>query len=103
MITNNMKQIQLLALSILSLSVLIGCKNEKIKSTEAPVYDLVILSGRVIDPETNTDTILHIGVNGQTIERVSSTILKGAKTIDATGKTVSPGFIDLHSHSPFPL
>ena len=98
-----MKTIKLLVLSILSLSVLIGCNNQKSTSTDAPVYDLVILNGRVIDPETKTDSILHIGVNGQSIEKVSPVILRGTKTIDATGKTVSPGFIDLHTHSPFPL
>jgi len=98
-----MKNNQIYLFALLSMLLIFGCKNEKDASTEAPVYDLVILNGRVIDPETKTDTILHIGVNGQSIEKVSSSLLKGTKTIDASGKTVSPGFIDLHSHSPFPL
>ncbi len=61
-------------------------------------YDVVIRGGRVIDPESGLDAIRNVGVLGDRIARISDQALDGAKTIDATGLVVSPGFIDLHQH-----
>lgn len=61
-------------------------------------FDLVILNGRVIDPETKLDAIRHIGVRAGRIVAVSKTELKGSRTIDARGLVVAPGFIDPISH-----
>ncbi|MDH5379305.1 MAG: amidohydrolase family protein [Cyclobacteriaceae bacterium] len=65
---------------------------------EAKEYDLVIYGGRVIDPETNTDSIFNIGINEGTIAKVSKDSLIGKSYINASGLVVSPGFIDLHEH-----
>ncbi|MEU1723368.1 amidohydrolase family protein [Nonomuraea sp. NPDC005692] len=62
-------------------------------------YDLVLTRGRVIDPETGLDAVRDVGVNGGVIQAVSDQPLDGVTTVDATGLVVSPGFIDLHSHS----
>ncbi|OUC94378.1 amidohydrolase family protein [Streptosporangium minutum] len=62
-------------------------------------YDLVLARGRVIDPETGLDAVRDVGVNGGVIQAVSDQPLDGVTTVDATGLVVSPGFIDLHSHS----
>ncbi|MEU4579351.1 amidohydrolase family protein [Nonomuraea sp. NPDC023979] len=62
-------------------------------------YDLVISRGRVIDPETGLDGIRDVGVSGGTIREVSAGPLHGVTRVDATGLTVCPGFVDLHSHS----
>ncbi|WP_049572517.1 amidohydrolase family protein [Nonomuraea sp. SBT364] len=62
-------------------------------------HDLVISRGRVIDPETGLDAVRDIGVSGGTIREVSAEPLAGEARIDATGLTVCPGFVDLHSHS----
>ena len=62
-------------------------------------YDIVISGGRVIDPETGLDAIRDVGIEGSTITAISETALDGENVIDATGLIVSPGFIDLHSHS----
>ncbi|MFB4286856.1 amidohydrolase family protein [Nonomuraea sp. ATR24] len=62
-------------------------------------YDLVISRGRVIDPETGLDGIRDVGVSGGTIREVSAEPLHGVTRVDATGLTVCPGFVDLHSHS----
>ncbi len=61
-------------------------------------FDVVILNGRVMDPETNFDAIRNVGIKDGIIGLITEEAIKGKKTIDATGKVVSPGFIDLHSH-----
>ena len=65
-------------------------------------YDIVIRGGRVIDPETGLDAVRDVGIRGGTIARVSEQPLQGARTIDAKGLVVAPGFIDLHQHGQTP-
>ena len=65
----------------------------------AKTYDLVIIGGRVIDPETGLDAIRNVGINGGRIDAVSSEHLSGQQQLNATGLVVSPGFIDLHDHA----
>lgn len=67
-------------------------------SSTAEVYDLVILNGRVIDPESKTDAVRNLGISDGKIKSISKARLKGRNTIDARGLVVSPGFIDLHQH-----
>ena len=62
------------------------------------VYDVVILNGRVIDPESRLDAMRNIGVVNGTIKAVTTTRLNGRTVIDANGLVVAPGFIDLHQH-----
>ncbi len=66
-------------------------------------FDLVIVGGRVIDPDSGLDAIRHVGIRGSTIEIISQDPLQGIRTVDARGLVVAPGFVDLHSHSPTPL
>jgi N-acyl-D-aspartate/D-glutamate deacylase len=61
-------------------------------------YDLVILNGRVIDPESRTDAVRNLGISNGTIKTISTSNLNGRTVIDARGLVVSPGFIDLHQH-----
>jgi N-acyl-D-aspartate/D-glutamate deacylase len=65
-------------------------------------FDLVVTSGRVVDPESGLDGVRDIGIVGRTISAISRDRLSGTKTIDATGLVVAPGFIDLHAHSQIP-
>jgi len=62
------------------------------------VYDLVILNGRVIDPESRSDSVRNLGISNGVIKTISSNTLRGRAVIDARGLVVSPGFIDLHQH-----
>ena len=61
-------------------------------------FDLVILNGRVIDPESKSDSIRNLGISNGTIKAISARNLQGRTVIDARGLVVSPGFIDLHQH-----
>jgi N-acyl-D-aspartate/D-glutamate deacylase len=65
-------------------------------------YDLVIEDGRVMDPETGLDAVRNVGIRGDTVVRITADPLEGAKTIDARGLVVAPGFIELfqHAHDP---
>jgi N-acyl-D-aspartate/D-glutamate deacylase len=68
----------------------------------AQTFDLVILNGRVIDPESNLDAVRSVGISDQKIAAVSADRLTGRTTIDATGLVVVPGFVDLHAHGQAP-
>ncbi|MDR0908195.1 MAG: amidohydrolase family protein [Spirochaetaceae bacterium] len=62
------------------------------------MYDVVISGARVMDPETNLDAVLNVGISGGTITRITADTLEGRQTIDGTGSVLSPGFIDIHTH-----
>lgn len=62
-------------------------------------YDLVFKEARVIDPETNLDAVRYVGINGSKIAAVSVTPIEGKIEIDAKGKVLGPGFVDLHTHA----
>jgi len=64
------------------------------------VYDMVIKGGRVMDPESGYDKVANVGIDGGTITKVSTQALKSKASIDATGKVVAPGFIDILSYEP---
>ncbi len=61
-------------------------------------FDIVILNGRVIDPETNTDAVRNIGIRGGSVGLITTKEIKGSTSIDARGLVVAPGFIDMHQH-----
>lgn len=66
-------------------------------------FDLVIKNGRVMDPETGYDAVANVGINNGFITKITTDNIKGARTIDATGHVVAPGFIDYHSHGQDPF
>jgi dihydroorotase len=63
-------------------------------------YDLVIKGGRVIDPSLRLDAVRDVGIAGGRIAAVDSAIdAAAAATLDARGKLVVPGLIDIHTHA----
>lgn len=61
-------------------------------------FDLVIVHGRVIDPESGLDAVPSIGIRGGKVAAIAEGSLAGRQEIDAAGLVVAPGLIDLHSH-----
>ena len=77
---------------------LIGFALRAVVPLTAQNFDLVIVHGRVIDPESGLDAVRSIGIRGGKVEAISEGSLAGRQEIDAAGLVVAPGFIDLHSH-----
>jgi hypothetical protein len=84
-------------LKILTIALVI-CGGLAVVPAQAKDYDLVILNGRVMDPESGLDAIRNVGIIGGKIEAVTKAAIKGKETIDAQGHVVAPGFIDPHVH-----
>lgn len=60
---------------------------------------LRIAGGRIIDPAQNLDTIADLWIRGDRILGIGpQPNLTANRTLDAAGKIVCPGFIDMHVH-----
>ena len=60
---------------------------------------LLIKNGRVVDPANNLDEICDILIENSKIFKVAKNIkIDADNTIDATGKIVIPGLVDMHVH-----
>jgi dihydroorotase len=63
-------------------------------------YDLIIQGGRVIDPSLRLDAVRDVGIVQGRIAAVEPTLAaEAAATLDARGKLVVPGLIDIHTHA----
>jgi dihydroorotase len=63
-------------------------------------YDLVIRGGEVLDPSQSLRAKRDVGIRWGMVETVQDQIPaeRALKSIDATGKLVTPGLVDLHCH-----
>ncbi|MCB9507763.1 MAG: amidohydrolase family protein [Myxococcales bacterium] len=61
-------------------------------------YDVVIANGLYFDGTGSPGRVANIGVRGGRVAAVESAPLVGARTIDAAGCWVMPGFLDTHTH-----
>ena len=70
-------------------------------------FDLVIVNGQVVDGSGSPPFAADLGIQGDTIVRIGSIEeierQRAGLLIDAAGLVVSPGFIDIHSHSDYSL
>ena len=58
-------------------------------------YDVVILGGRVMDPETGRDEVANVGIRDGQVRAITVDDIRGRKVIDASGHIVAPGFVDI--------
>lgn len=65
--------------------------------------DIAILNGTVIDGTGAAPVRADVGITDDRITAVGELSGRAGRTIDAAGKVVAPGFIDVHAHSDFEL
>jgi dihydroorotase len=70
-----------------------------VRGAFAASYDLIIKGGRVIDPSVRLDGIRDVAISSGRIAAIEPTIAgDAADTLDARGKLVVPGLLDIHTH-----
>lgn len=74
--------------------------NSKRNSAAGKQYDLLIRGGRVVDPSQELDAVRDVAIAGGRIAKVEAGIpsSQARETINAHGKIVTPGLIDIHTH-----
>jgi N-acyl-D-amino-acid deacylase len=65
---------------------------------DAPRFELVIRGGTVVDGTGKPRTRADVGIRDGKIAAVDVDLPAGRKEIDASGKLVTPGFVDVHTH-----
>ena len=98
-----MKKVNQIATSIGILAAIGLAAMSPATAVAAETYDVVILNGRVMDPESRLDDVRNIGISNGRIALITTQEIQGAQTIDATNHVVAPGFIDVHSHGQDPF
>jgi len=62
------------------------------------MHDLVIRGGTVVDGLGGAPFVADVAVDGDRIVAVGENLGAGREEIDASGKIVTPGFVDVHTH-----
>src|SRR3989440_146919 len=84
-------------LGLLAVSQLALPSSQAAAQRPAPL-DVVVVGGRVLDPETSLDAVRAVGIRGGRIVSLTTAVPAARHTVDVKGLVVAPGFIDLHSH-----
>src|SRR5215207_9669572 len=66
-----------------------------VAQTAEPIYDIVIRNGRVLDGAGNPWIAADVAITSGRFVRIGKIPGKGKREIDAIGKYVSPGWIDM--------
>ena len=62
------------------------------------MHDLVIRGGRVVDGTGRPELVADVAVDDGRVLAVGTVAAAGRREIDAAGKVVCPGFVDIHTH-----
>ena len=64
------------------------------------MYDLLIKGGTVIDPDLGIPGVNDVAVEDGKIARIAQSISidEASRVVEVSGKLVTPGLIDLHTH-----
>jgi dihydroorotase len=66
------------------------------------MFDVIVHGGRVVDPTQDLDAEIDVGITGPRIAALGTDLIRqGVRghVVDATGLLVTPGWIDLHTHT----
>jgi hypothetical protein len=85
-----------------------GCASHVARTSATPtqsLYDVVVLDGVVMDPESGLDAVRNIGILDGAVQSITTEPIHGRTSVDARGLVVAPGFIDLNlqTHTPAAL
>ena len=70
------------------------------RAAAAAKYDLIVKGGRVVDPSRKLNAIRDVAIANGRIAAIAANLHgDAADTIDASGKLVVPGLIDIHTHA----
>lgn len=97
--TSTHKRYRAASLALLACGVATMGASSTSGAAPAPRYDVVIVGGRVIDPESGLDAVRTVGISKGRVTAIVAGDLAGKSRIDARGLVVAPGFIDVHSHA----
>ena len=78
-----------------------GCAGRLAPGAGGARYDIIITGGTVIDGTGRAGYRADVALRGDRIVRISRRAIDpahAARVVDATGRVVSPGFIDTHAH-----
>jgi N-acyl-D-amino-acid deacylase len=67
------------------------------------MYDLLIRNGLILDGTGGAPFVGDVGLVGERIEAIGALPGPALRTLDANGYAVTPGFIDMHSHTDYLL
>lgn len=69
-------------------------------ATSAPLYDLLLQGGHVLDDKNHIDSTMDVAIKDGRIAKVAAHLSPSdaLKTIDVKGLYVTPGLIDIHVH-----
>ena len=65
------------------------------------MFDITIQGGTIYDGRGGEPCPADVGITGEKIAALNEGLEGGKRTIDASGKIICPGFVDIHSHSDF--
>jgi N-acyl-D-aspartate/D-glutamate deacylase len=61
-------------------------------------FDLIIRGGTIVDGSGSAPFVGDVAIRGEEIAAVGKVVGSAKEEVDATGKLVTPGFVDIHTH-----